>query len=38
MVTNSDTMEAELENPFVLIANKKLANIQELLPSLQSIS
>ena len=38
MVTNSDTMEAELENPFVLIANKKLANIQELLPPLQSIS
>ena len=38
MVTATETMEAELENPFVLIANKKLSNIQELLPALQSIS
>lgn len=38
MVTSTDTMEAELENPFVLLVNKKLANIQELLPALQSIS
>lgn len=38
MVTATETMEAELENPFVLIVNKKLSNIQELLPALQSIS
>lgn len=38
MVTNAETGEAELENPFILIANKKLANIQELLPCLQSVT
>ena len=38
MVTNSETNEAELENPYILIADKKLANIQELLPCLQSVT
>lgn len=38
MVTNSDTMEAELENPFILICNKKLANIQELVNPLNSVA
>ena len=38
MVTNTETLEAELENPFILIADKKLANIQELLPCLQSVT
>ena len=38
MVTNAETQEAELENPFILIANKKLANIQELIDCLQSVS
>jgi chaperonin GroEL (HSP60 family) len=38
MVTNAETNEAELENPFVLIADKKLANIQEMLPCLQSVT
>ena len=38
MVTNTETNEAELENPFILIADKKLANIQELLPCLQSVT
>lgn len=38
MVTNSETNEAELENPYVLITDKKLANIQELLPCLQSVT
>lgn len=38
MVTNAETNEAELENPYILIANKKLANIQELLPCLQSVT
>jgi len=38
MVTNSETMEAELENPWILIANKKLANIQEMVPALNSVA
>jgi len=38
MVTNAETNEAELENPFILVTDKKLANIQELLPCLQSVT
>ena len=38
MVTNAETNEAELENPYILIVDKKLANIQELLPCLQSVT
>jgi chaperonin GroEL len=38
MVTNAETNEAELEKPFILLANKKLASIQELLPCLQSVT
>lgn len=38
MVTNTETGEAELDNPWILVANKKLNNIQELLPCLQSVS
>jgi len=38
MVTNTETGEAELDNPWVLIANKKLNNIQEILPCLQTVS
>lgn len=38
MVTNTETMEAELENPFILIANKKIANIQEVVPTLNSVA
>lgn len=38
MVTNAETAEAELENPYVLIADKKLANIQELIPCLQGVT
>lgn len=38
MVTNTETGEAELDNPWILIADKKLANIQELLPCLQTVS
>lgn len=39
MVTNQETMEAELDNPFILLVNKKISNLQsELLPCLQSIS
>ena len=38
MVTNAETGEAELDKPWILVANKKLNNIQELLPCLQSVS
>ena len=34
-VTNSDRMEAVLENPAVLITDKKISSIQELLPALE---
>jgi len=38
MITNAETGEAELDNPYILIANKELNNIQELLPVLQSVA
>ncbi|MFO1539622.1 MAG: chaperonin GroEL [Chloroflexota bacterium] len=34
-VTNSDRMEAVLENPAILITDKKISSIQELLPALE---
>jgi chaperonin GroEL len=34
-VTNSETMEAELENPFILIYDKKISSMRELLPILE---
>jgi chaperonin GroEL len=35
-VTNSDKMEAELENPYILIYDKKISNMKELLPVLEA--
>ena len=32
MVTDTDKMEAVLEEPYILITDKKLSNIQEILP------
>ncbi|AXX64193.1 MAG: chaperonin GroEL [Lactobacillus sp.] len=37
MVTDNDKMEADLENPYILITDKKISNIQDILPLLQSI-
>ena len=37
-VTNQDKMIAELENPFVLLYDKKISNMRELLPTLESVS
>src|SRR5699024_1727790 len=37
MVTDSDKMEAVLENPYILITDKKIANIQEVLPVLEQV-
>ena len=37
MVTDNDKMEADLDNPYILITDKKISNIQDILPLLQSI-
>ncbi|QPH37948.1 chaperonin GroEL [Pedobacter endophyticus] len=34
-VTNADKMEAELDNPYILIYDKKISNMKELLPVLE---
>ncbi len=34
-ITNADKMEVELENPYVLIYDKKISNMKELLPVLE---
>ncbi len=36
-VTNPDKMEAEIENPYILITDKKVSNLQELLPFLENL-
>lgn len=37
MVTDNDKMEANLDNPYILITDKKIGNIQDILPLLQSV-
>ena len=37
MVTNNEKMVAELDNPYILITDKKISNIQEILPLLENI-
>ena len=36
-VTNADNMEAEMENPYILIHEKKISNMKELLPLLEKV-
>ena len=38
MVTDSDKMEAVLDDPYILITEKKISNIQEILPVLEPIA
>ena len=38
MVTNAETMEAELEEPYILITDKKISTIKEILPILEKIT
>lgn len=38
MVTDTDKMEAILDNPYILITDKKISNIQEILPVLEPIA
>ena len=37
MVTDTDKMEAILDNPYILITDKKISNIQEILPLLENL-
>ncbi|GAB7387792.1 chaperonin GroEL [Bacillaceae bacterium] len=37
MITDADKMEAVLEDPFILITDKKVSNIQDLLPVLEKV-
>ena len=37
MVTDNDKMVADLDNPYILITDKKISNIQDILPLLQSV-
>ncbi|WP_027482249.1 chaperonin GroEL [Deinococcus pimensis] len=37
-VTNTDKMEAQLEEPFILISEKKIGNLKDLLPVLEKVA
>lgn len=37
MITDTDKMEAVLDNPYILITDKKIASIQEILPVLEKV-
>ena len=37
-INNQDNMSAELENPFILLVDKKISNIRELLPVLENVA
>ena len=37
MVTDTEKMEAVLDNPYILITDKKISNIQEILPLLENL-
>ncbi len=38
MVTDSEKMEVVMDNPYILITDKKISNIQEILPLLEELS
>jgi chaperonin GroEL len=38
MVTNAERMEAEYESPYILITDKKISSLQEILPLLESLA
>ena len=37
MVTDTEKMVAEMDSPYILITDKKISNIQEILPVLEQI-
>ena len=38
MITNSEQMKAEFENPYILITDKKIASLQEIVPILEKVA
>ena len=38
MVTNTEKMEAVLDNPYILITDKKISNLQEILPIVEPLA
>lgn len=38
MVTNTDNMKAEMSDPYILITDKKISSIQEVLPLLEKVA
>lgn len=38
MITNSETMKAEMNDPYILITDKKISSLQEILPLLEKIA
>lgn len=38
MVTNSDSLTAELDNPYILISEKKISNLKDFLPFLEKVA
>ena len=38
MVTDTDTMEASLEDPYILLTDEKISNIQDILPLLEKVA
>ncbi|MGF1527493.1 MAG: chaperonin GroEL [Candidatus Competibacterales bacterium] len=37
-ITNQETMQVELDNPFILLHDKKISNVRELLPILEGVA
>ncbi|MFG1497474.1 chaperonin GroEL [Saccharospirillum sp. HFRX-1] len=37
-ITNQETMSAELDSPYILLVDKKISNIRDLIPVLESVS
>ena len=37
-VTNTERMEAELDEPYILITDKKISSIQDILPVLEKVA
>ncbi|MBI2625039.1 MAG: chaperonin GroEL [Candidatus Nealsonbacteria bacterium] len=38
MITNTERMEAELEDPYILITDRKISSLQEIIPSLEKVA
>ena len=37
-INNQDNMSAEMENPYILLADKKISNVREMLPVLEAVA